>query len=375
MKSAITGVRNAVSHAVYRGVVKPICFRFDPELVHDFISSIGVGLGMTAIGRLLTRAAFGYSHKQLEQDVLGIHFKNPVGLSAGFDKNGKLTDIMPSVGFGFVEVGSVTGSPCAGNPKPRLWRVPQAKSLLVYYGLANDGAAVIASRLSQKRFAIPVGVSVAMTNCKTTLDISEAVEDYARAFETVKELASYITVNISCPNTVGGQPFLNGDHLNRLLTRLDSIPTAKPVFIKLSPDMAMTDVDSLLEIAAGHRVQGIICTNLTKRRVAQGLQDGMNRKGGLSGKAVNSEADALLAHVYRTAGKRFVIVGVGGIFSAEDAYRKIRLGASLVQLITGMIFEGPQLISDINLGLVRLLKRDGLTSIRDAIGIDNPLRN
>lgn len=355
--------RNAIFRAIYAHMLKPIFFLFDPELVHDFVSGIGERLGRYALTRGLVRSMLDYEHPSLEQVILDTYFRNPVGLSAGFDKNARLTDIMPAVGFGFMEAGSVTGKPCKGNPKPRLWRLPAAKSLLVYYGLANDGADAIRARLAEKRFAIPVGMSVAMTNCAETLDMAVAIEDYARAFSLLESIGSYVTVNISCPNTQGGQPFLNPERLERLLARLDTIPTRKPVFIKLSPDMAREAVDAALRVAAAHRVHGIICTNLTKRGVP---------KGGLSGKSVVKEADALLAHVYRTCGKRFTVIGVGGIFTAEDAYRKIRLGASLVHLITGMIFEGPQLVSEINIGLAKLLARDGFSSVSDAIGVDNP---
>lgn len=356
-------IRNAIFHAVYARAFKPIFFLFDPELVHDFVSGIGEWLGRHAITKGFVRSMLEYRHPSLEQVIEDVYFRNPVGLSAGFDKNARLTDIMPAVGFGFMEAGSVTGRPCSGNPKPRLWRLPAAKSLLVYYGLANDGADAIRARLSGKIFEIPVGISVAMTNCADTLDIDAAIEDYAHAFAALEAIGSYITVNISCPNTQGGQPFVDAGRLERLLARLDAIPTHKPVFIKLSPDMSREAVDAALHVAAAHRVHGIICTNLTKRGVP---------RGGLSGKSVIKEADALLAHVYRTSGKRFTVIGVGGIFTAEDAYRKIRLGASLVQLITGMIFEGPQLVGDINLGLAKLLARDGFASVSDAIGVDNP---
>jgi dihydroorotate dehydrogenase len=355
--------RNAIFRAIYAHILKPIFFLFDPEIVHDFVSGIGERLGRYALTRGLVRSMLDYEHPSLEQVILDVYFRNPVGLSAGFDKNARLTDIMPAVGFGFMEAGSVTGKPCKGNPKPRLWRLPAAKSLLVYYGLANDGAEAIRARLTGKRFAIPVGMSVAMTNCAETLDMDAAIEDYARAFSLLEPIGSYVTVNISCPNTQGGQPFLNPERLERLLARLDTIPTHKPVFIKLSPDMDREAVDAALSVAAAHRVQGIICTNLTKRGVP---------KGGLSGKSVVKEADALLAHVYKAFGTRFTVIGVGGIFTAEDAYRKIRLGASLVQLITGMIFEGPQLVSEINIGLAKLLARDGFASVSDAIGVDNP---
>ena len=177
--------RAALLAAAYRGLLRPIFFRIDPERIHDRMVASGVQLGKTRLGRALTRAAFSYQHPMLEQDLAGIHFANPIGLAAGFDKNAQLTDILPSVGFGFIEVGSITGEPCAGNPKPRLQRLPRSKSLRVYYGLKNDGCEAITTRLKDKRFAIPVGMSVAKTNNQATCDTDRGIQDYAKAFRHV----------------------------------------------------------------------------------------------------------------------------------------------------------------------------------------------
>ena len=380
MNETLTRYRNKIAGRIYKHAFKPFFFRRDPEDVHDGMTRVGKMLGKHRVGRSVTRAFLGYQHPMLRQDILGVSFPNPVGLSAGFDKNVELVDIMPSVGFGFVEVGSITGYPCPGNAKPRLWRLPESKSLVVYYGLKNDGCEAIARRLQLRQpkhfgvaslFAIPVGMSIAMTNNSDNADLATAVKDYAKSFRTMEPYANYLTVNISCPNTCGGQPFTDPARLEALLSTIDTIPTSKPIFIKLSPDLSVDDVDALLAVAAAHRVHGIVCTNLTKRRDNPAiLDDGVPDHGGLGGKVVQEQSDALLAHAYRTAGDRFVLIGVGGIFTAEDAYRKIRLGANLVQLITGMIFQGPQLISQINQGLVELLKRDGFASVSEAIGVD-----
>ncbi len=359
--------------SIYRNLIKPFFFAQDPEQVHDRMTHVGAFLGKYTLGRKTTRAMLSYENTKLEQDILGIHFKNPVGLSAGFDKNAELTDILPSVGFGFEEVGSITGEVCVGNPKPRLWRLPKSKSLAVYYGLKNDGCEVIAKRLKQKEFTFPVGVSVAMTNIPENADIEKGIEDFAKAFETMKNVAAYITVNISCPNTCSGQPFVESENFERLFDRLDRISTEKPVFIKLSPDIGFGKIDALLEIANRHRVDGVICTNLTKKRDNPRILDSeVPTYGGLSGKVVSDLADEMLVHIYKHYNHRFVLVGSGGVFSAQDAYRKIRLGASLIQLITGMVFEGPQLIGAINRGLVKLLERDGFTTIADVVGVDVP---
>jgi dihydroorotate dehydrogenase len=188
----------------------------------------------------------------------------------------------------------------------------------------------------------------------------------------MEKMGEYVTVNISCPNTHGGQPFVEPHKLDYLLDILDEIPTTKPVFVKLSPDMSPRELDTLLDVLKNHRVHGIICTNLTKNRSNKHIKDNfVPEKGGMSGKVVQDMSDRMLAHIFRREGKRFVLVGCGGVFTAEDAYKKIKLGASLVQMITGMIFEGPQVISEINRGLVELLQRDGYTTITQAIGVDN----
>ena len=189
----------------------------------------------------------------------------------------------------------------------------------------------------------------------------------------MKDIGAYITVNISCPNTFVGQPFVEAENLERLLEHLDRIPTEKPVFIKISPDIGLEQIDTILGVANRHRVDGVICTNLTKKRdIPQILDDHVPAHGGLSGKVVEDFADEMLVHVYKQYGSRFILVGSGGVFTAHDAYRKIRLGASLIQLITGMVFEGPQIIGLINRGLVKLLEQDGFANISDAIGADVP---
>ncbi len=376
MYDTFVRVRNFTIGGVYKHVLKPVFFMRDPEDVHDNMTRVGKFLGGFTLGQKVTQGLFGYTNSVLEQDVFGIHFKNPIGLSAGFDKNAELTDILPSVGFGFAELGSITGDRCEGNPKPRLWRLPQSGSLVVYYGLKNDGCEAISDRLHkkllQKKFTIPMGMSVAMTNCEANLDIEKAIMDYAKAFRVMEPVADYITVNISCPNTLGGQPFVIPENLEKLFVTLDTIPTPKLIFIKLSPDLSKLEIDAILDVVRSHRVHGIICTNLTKKRDNQKIiDDTVPQKGGLSGKVVQDLADDLLGYIYRKEGKRFVLVGCGGVTKAEDAYKKIRLGATLVQMVTGMIFEGPQVISEINRGLVDLLKRDGFTHISQAVGIDN----
>jgi dihydroorotate dehydrogenase len=363
---------SSLSATCYRHIAKPYFFRQDPEDVHDTMTRLGETLGKFGATRFLARAAFAYDDPRLQQRVDGIDFPNPIGLAAGFDKDAHLVDILPSVGFGFEEIGSVTGEPCAGNPRPRLWRLPKSKSLVVYYGLKNEGCEAVSARLRGRRFAIPIGTSVAKTNCAATVDTDAAIADYEKAYRAFADIGSYTTVNISCPNAFGGQPFTDPASLERLLARLEKVPTRKPTYLKLSPDVVGDQLDAVIDVAMRHGVRGFISSNLTKDPAAATLVGGEKfpEKGGLSGKAVAALADAQLAHVRRRTGGSATLIGCGGVFSAEDAYRKIRAGASLVQMITGMIFEGPQVVGDINRGLAALLKRDGFANVGEAVGID-----
>lgn len=356
----------------YKHILKPAFFMLDPEVVHDRMIGVGKMLGKFSATRKITSAYFNYENPILEQTVLGINFKNPVGLAAGFDKNAELLQILPSVGFGFVEIGSITGYPCEGNKKPRLWRLKKSKGLVVNYGLKSDGCEVIAKRLENKKFRNVIGTSVAMTNCQANLDIETAIKDYAKAFTALSKIGDYFTINISCPNAHGGQPFVDHEKLDKLLTVIDTIPTDKPIFIKLSPDLEMSEVDNILNVIEKHTIHGIICSNLTKpRNNPKIVDDNVPEKGGISGKPVQDLSDKLISYIYQKTKERYVLIGVGGVFNAEDAYKKIKLGATLVQIITGMIFEGPQLIGEINRGLVELLAKDGFKNITEAVGSES----
>lgn len=371
MKEVTVSIRNQVLKFLYKNILKRIFFLGDPEAVHDSMQYVGVLLGKLYLGRWFTHVLFGYGHPALEQTVAGIRFKNPVGLSAGFDKDAVLTDILPSVGFGFEEIGSVTGEACEGNEKPRLWRLKKSQSLLVYYGLKNRGAEEISRRLAKKHFSFPVGISVAKTNSEKTVDEEMGIADYGKAFSLFNEknVGDYFTINISCPNAFGGEPFTDPGKLDRLLAAIRKVQCNKPVFIKMPAELSVPVVDEIISLARKYRITGFICTNLAKDRSNRHIKDrDVHSLGGMSGKVVSELSDNLISYIYRKTKGEFVIIGVGGVFSAEDAYRKIKLGASLIQLITGMIFEGPQLISEINQGLVQLLHRDGYTSIAQAIG-------
>jgi dihydroorotate dehydrogenase len=367
MKNKLVAVRNYVINKIYLCILKPVFFKFDPEAVHDKMSDFLYFLGKYALTRKISFICWGYSSQELSQNVLGINFKNPVGLSAGFDKNATMIDIMPSLGFGFTEVGSITAKPYDGNKKPRLYRLPEHKTLRINYGLKNLGAEVLHQRLQNKIWALPVGISIAKTNNPETSDIKKGIEDYFFTYETFQDTGSYFTINISCPNTCEEKPvFAEPENLDLLLKKIFSIPKIKPVFIKLSPDLPETQLTGILEICKKYPVDGFVCTNLTKVNIF-----GHSGKGGFSGKAVEKLSDKTIKKVYRFYGGKKIIIGVGGIFTAEDAYKKIKAGATLLQLITGMIYEGPQAISDINMGLIKLLRADGYKNISVAVGKEN----
>lgn len=371
MKEFIVTARNGIIRFFYVNLLKRILFLFDPERVHDWFNAIGDFLGRHAFTRGLTKALFDYSNPILEQEVCGARYKNPVGLAAGFDKNGHLVRIIPSVGFGFIEVGSITGEPCAGNPKPRLWRLVKSKSLAVYYGLKNDGCEKIAERLRNIRRTIPLGVSIAKTNDPKLTSVDGIVKDYAKSFRKLADIGDYITLNLSCPNLCGGGGLINAELAEKVLIGIRKFRTEKPVFMKISPDIDKKDVDEMIEVALKYNIAGFVCTNVTKNRNNPKILDkNVPSVGGLSGKVVEGLSNKMLGYVYKKSKGKLTLIGCGGIFTAEDAYKKIKLGASLVQMITGMIYNGPQSISEINKGLARLLKRDGFANISEAIGVD-----
>lgn len=354
----------------------------DPEKVHDRAINLGEILGKFRISKKLFHWLFAYENRALEQEISGIKFKNPVGLAAGFDKDAHLTQILGDLGFGFSEIGSITGEPCEGNPQPRLWRLPKSKSIIVYYGLKNDGAEVISKRLSGMKFSLPVAVSIAKTNSVKCADVQGGISDYAKAYNCFLNIGDFFVINISCPNAFGGEPFTDPAKLDSLLEELNKNPTTKPTFLKLPPNLPLEEMDKIIKVSQKHHITGFIVSNLAKdKNLFKGDENELKKiyqgKGSFSGKPIEDLSNKLIEYIYRktsayrqTRQGKFIIIGCGGIFSAQDAYKKIRLGASLVQLITGMVFEGPQVITQINRGLAKLLEKDGYKNISEAIGAD-----
>ena len=367
MNERVVFIRNNLLRFFYKYGLKPILFQIDPEKVHDRTIIFGKKFRKSKFMKKIINSLFSYDNKALEQEIQGIKFPNPVGLAAGFDKNAELIGIVSC--FGFHEIGSITGKPCEGNSKPRLWRLKKSKSLVVYYGLKNKGSEEISNKVRKYNFEVPLGTSIARTNDENTVSLDAGIKDYVEVFERFKDIGDYFAVNISCPNTCGGEPFTNPEHLDKLFEKLNEIETSKPIFLKLSPDLSEENLDKIIEVSRKHRINGFICTNLSKKRNYSKIIDkNVPSKGGISGNVVKESSNETIKYIYSKTKGEFIIIGCGGIFTAEDAYNKIKSGASLVQLITGMIYEGPQVISEINQGLFRLLKKDGYSNISEAIG-------
>ncbi|MEK7094529.1 MAG: quinone-dependent dihydroorotate dehydrogenase [Patescibacteria group bacterium] len=365
-----------INFMLYKSVLKPLFFRFEPEFVHERITAFGEFLGKFKISRWVVNGLCHYEHRSLETEICGIKFKNPVGLSAGFDKDVRLTRIIPEVGFGFMEVGAITQFPYSGNPGRRLLRLPKDNALIVYYGLKNIGADAVYKKIQKMIFKIPVGINIAKTN-RDDIKGEDSVKDYVNTYRLLSPYFAYSTINISCPNAQDGCSFQdNAELLRKLLSALSCEKKSAPIFLKISNHLSESDIDRILNVVDEYKIiNGFIVSNLSKDRASLNLKSSSDTLdslplGGISGKPIQQKTDRLISYIYQKTGGKYVIVGVGGIFTAEDAYKKIKAGASLVQLITGMVYGGPLTIKRINQGLVNLLKDDGYNSIGEAIGKD-----
>ncbi len=352
---------------MYQKFVKPLFFMMDPESAHKFILYLGRFLSWTKMSRIL-RPFFVFHDESLENEVLGVNFENPVGLAGGFDKNGYLTDFFPDIGFGFMEVGSVTANSYGGNPAPRLYRLLKNKGLVVNYGLANQGVEVIHNRLKNRKFRIPVFVNVAKTN-DASIKGDNSVKDYVMGFAKMRALTDIFVINISCPNAGDGRSFEDPVLLEKLLIALNKKRKGVKILLKISPDVEKNNLDKIIFLAEKYHIDGFVISNLTKKREGLIKEKGLELKGGVSGQILAKKSNKLIAYVFRKTRGRFVIMGCGGISSGKDAYEKIKSGASLVELITGMIYQGPGLIKKINRELAELLERDGYSNIKEAIGV------
>ena len=383
--NSIIGIRNFFMRIGFQ-ILRPVIFLMDPEEAHYSLKKVGVFLGSNFFTRGLTSLFFKYENKSLNTEVDGVEYKNPIGLSAGFDKDGELTKIYPSLGFGLAELGSFTGEVCPGNPGKRLFRMVKSKAIVVWYGLNNEGAEKISKRLENEDFGeLRVGINAANSNLTPEFQLETSIEDYLKTMTLFKDIGDYFTVNISCPNTQDGEPFVDKGNLDALLTAINKRIrpiTDKPIYVKLAADMTIEEINTIVDACVEFGIDGVVCTNLAKPEfntehrpeeypTVKGLLP--KGKGAMSGLPLQRIATNVVRHVYRRTRGKLTIIGVGGIFSAKDAYEKITSGASLCHMITTMIFDGPQNINEINRGLVNLLKADGFNSISEAVGSRNPL--
>ena len=368
-----------LSGGIYRHIAKPILFRVSPDKVHEQMVKASSKVQSVPALRGLLRHSWAYQNPDyLSQNLFGVDFQNPLGLSAGLDKNFQIVGVVSSIGFGQMEGGSITFKSCDGNPKPWFHRLPKSKSIVVHAGLPNKGARDILNRIEKYHSKhvgdMRINVSVAYTNDDSTRLEKDAIADYVESLKLVKQsnAVDLVTLNISCPNTCGGEPFTTPAKLDRLLTAVDKVKLKCPLFVKMPSDKTDAEFEKLLDVVLKHNVQGLTIANLLKDRSQANLSEHLpdHIPGHLSGKPTKNRSNQLIKLAYRKCGDKLIISGVGGVSSAEDAYEKIRSGASLVQMITGLMFEGPQIVGQINRGLVKLLKKDGFSNISEAIGVD-----
>lgn len=355
----IKGLMHGLVGFFYQKLIKPVAFLLDAEQVHNLAIAFGKFLGSSALTKHAVAAKLGFNHQLANKKVLGITFPNPVGLAAGFDYNGQLTQILPAVGFGWHTIGTVTWNSYSGNPKPRLGRFPQSRALLVNKGLKSWGAKKVLEYLLHQPLTIPTAISIASTNQHFENDRQQIMDmmQTFRLFEDSKLKHHLYELNISCPNTFGGEPFTTPSRLKLLLEALGKLKLSRPVLVKMPIDQSEADTLALLKVIDKHQIAGLIFGNLTKDKnnpsVTKNDQAAWKKqKGNLSGKPTWERSLNLLRLAKSKFGKRFVLVGTGGIFTPEDALAKLAAGADLLQLITGMIYQGPQLPGQISRQLV-----------------------
>lgn len=372
-----------MSKFLYKKLIKPILFLFPADYVHTFFLKLGNILGNISLLKNLIKYFFSYSNKKLNQNLLGFDFKNPIGLAAGFDYDADLINILPSIGFGFHTIGTITNNYYKGNPFPMLGRLPKSKSLFVNKGFKNNGIDKIINKVNRYKRTIPLGISLGVTN-KKYVDEKEMIDDIYKNFQKANSHNfDYYELNISCPNLIhlpeNFEKFDTPNGLRAILEKLNTINISIPVFIKMPSEKSIEDTIELCEIAYNFDfIKGFIFSNLVKDRNnnflnKEELKKFENMKGNFSGKPTEYLSNTLINEVYKKYKdkNRFIIIGCGGIFDEKDIYEKLKSGASLVQFITGMIYEGPSQISNMNKNLVKLIKKDGFENIKDIIGINH----
>jgi dihydroorotate dehydrogenase len=357
-------------------LVRPLLFRLDPERAHELALRL-----LRASERIVARHdvwPLPWTDERLRQELWGLRFSNPVGLAAGFDKNAVAPHVWPLLGFGLIELGTVTAAAQPGNPRPRMFRLERDRGVINRLGFNNIGADAVVENLEpllrMRRCPVPVGLNIGKSR---VTPVEAAVGDYLYSFRRLFLLGDYFVVNVSSPNTPGLRDLQAEEHLrallgamaeeNQKLARLHGRPQ-RPVLVKVAPDLSEAGLRSIVDSVRATDTAGLVATNTTLDRSALTTASGEN--GGLSGAPLRQRARAVIATLRSLAGRDLPIIGVGGISSAEDAYGHVRAGASLVQIYTGLVFEGPFLARRIARGLSRLLQRDGYAHLRDAVGAD-----
>ena len=347
----------------YKGIIRKFLFLFDPEKVHHFTFSFLKTVFKIPFVEGIIKNIYSISDKKLHRNILGINFPNPIGLAAGFDKNGILLDELAAFGFGFIEIGTVTPKAQSGNEKPRLFRLPKDQAIINRMGFNNDGVEAMVELLKKKNRNIVIGGNIGKN--KHT-DNENAKTDYLQCFESLFLYVNYFAINVSSPNTPGLRELQEKEPLLALLNQLQNLnsilaekhsTSRKPIVLKISPDLSEEQLLEIIDVIIESKLDGVIATNTTTSR--EGLKTDPDTiqsigPGGLSGKVLTNRSNEVIRFIANHSNKKFVIIGVGGIHSVEDALEKLDAGAHLIQLYTGFIYEGPKLIKDIKKKLLTL---------------------
>jgi len=347
------------------GTLKKIFFKFSPENAHA-IAEFFFKHAATYTPFLLSFLAHRYFvlDKRLEQTLWGTTFSNPLGMGAGFDKNATMIKMLTALGFGYIEYGTITPEPQSGNPKPRLFRFIEEESIQNAMGFNNEGMRTVSKRVeSLYPFATPLGANIGKNKTTSTED---ALSDYEKLIRRFECLSDYLVINVSSPNTPGLRDLQNEAFIQALFTLAKSL-TAKPILLKISPDLDVADAISLCECALTHGADGIVATNTT---IDYTLLNNAKDFGGISGKVLKEKSFTLFDALANVFYGRTTLISVGGIDSAEEAYRRLKAGASLIQIYSSFIFQGPLLCKKINQGILELMEKDGYNHISEVIGSD-----
>jgi dihydroorotate dehydrogenase len=362
-------------YEIYR-LLRPLLFRLEPETAHHLAFQVLACVQLLAERGLLRGAD---ANPALRQRLWGIEFPNPIGLAAGLDKNAEAPHAWAVLGFGFAELGTVTAEPQSGNPAPRLFRLVGDRALINRMGFNNRGAAAVAARLSarlaRRRAPIPLGINLGKSRVTA---LEDAPGDYCKSLSSLFPLADYVVVNVSSPNTPGLRDLQAGEQLARLLSILQKEnarlataygATPRPILVKVAPDLDDDQLAALVQSARAEGVAGFVATNTTLDRSGLSSPAALSAEsGGLSGAPLRDRSTAVVRALYEMVGGELPIIGAGGIFTADDAYEKIRAGASLVQLYTGFVYQGPAVPGRLCRGIVERLRRDGFTNLSQAVG-------